>query len=109
MSKNYNYKNNEKDSEEKEVFVTPIDGEQPVNNSAEGVEIPEPVFGKVANCNRLNVRTEPTTESDVITVLDKGTEVKIIAELPDWCQVETVNENIPIYAGFCMKQYIVRA
>ena len=56
------------------------------------------VKGKVVNCELLNLRKEPSINSDVITVLKAGTEVVIKNDKdPDWYETPS---------GFVMRKYI---
>ena len=60
--------------------------------------------GIVGNCARLNVREEPNKMSDVIAVLEAGSEVRLVSEKP-------VNGFYNVIAadgreGYCMCDYI---
>ena len=68
---------------------------------------PEVVTGIVANCDKLNVRKQPNIKSDVVVVIDKGTEVIIdeTKSTEDFYRVRSASESKPFY-GFCMKKYI---
>lgn len=61
----------------------------------------EPVNGVVTNCDRLNVRREPTKNSEVVAVIKAGTEVAIISSksTEDWYY-------IALWDGYVMKEYI---
>lgn len=60
--------------------------------------------GFVTNCERLNIRKEPTVESDVETVIDKDTKIRVYEEesTDDFYRV-SVKDSV---VGFCMKKYI---
>lgn len=66
---------------------------------------PEPVYGRVVNCDRLNVREEPDTDADVVCVIKALTEVEID-------ESESTDEFYKIYLssgleGYCMRKFIV--
>ena len=68
-------------------------------------EVEEEVFGEVANCERLNIRTSPSTKAAVRGVIDEGDVVKILEERTDeWYRVRTEN----YVEGFCMAEYITK-
>lgn len=58
----------------------------------------------VVNCEKLNVRVEPTKESDVVCVIDKGTEVTIIddPDNEDWLWIYTKDNA----EGYSMRNYL---
>ena len=68
-------------------------------------EEPKEEKGKVANCERLNLRKEPNTNCDIVDVLEKGTEMTILSDdilTPiGWYKV-TVNG----VGGFVMRKFI---
>lgn len=57
--------------------------------------------GKVVDCSKLNVRKDPSTDADVVTVIDNGTEVKVLETVKDFVKVE-----IDSVTGYCVKKYI---
>ena len=63
----------------------------------------EPLFGSVTNCNKLNVRKEPSLDSDVIMELDKGAIVTLL-------DGKSVNGFRKISkdgrVGYCMSFYV---
>ena len=64
------------------------------------------VIGVVSNCTRLNVRYTPNIKSNVVKVLDAGTEVEIEDdERKDFYEVCAV-AGTEYFHGFCMKKYI---
>lgn len=65
---------------------------------------PKEVFGEVANCELLNVRTAPNKKATVKTVINVGDIVKIdeSGSTDGWFKVRTED----YVEGFCMKQYI---
>lgn len=69
--------------------------------------------GVVANCERLNVRKEPTTASAIINVLNKDELVKVFhkGSTKDFYKIEvTRHRERPLsdekVEGFCMKNFI---
>lgn len=62
------------------------------------------VIGHVANCEKLNIRKEPSKNADIIHTVKVGTEVTV-----DYA--ESTNSFYKIYLpsgahGFCMREYI---
>lgn len=85
--KNYN-RGNRKD-------VKPVD---------EVVEETKEIIGVVSNCEKLNVRSNPDKDSDVLYTLNKGNEVMIDKEA-------STSEFYKVITGaglegYCMKQFI---
>jgi uncharacterized protein YgiM (DUF1202 family) len=62
-------------------------------------------IGVVANCEKLNVRTNPHPNAHVELIINKGTEVEIIRSEGDFYFVRkgTTTEG---FNGWCMKKYI---
>lgn len=77
--------------------------EEPVEEFTEDIP-PQPMFGLVSDCFKLNVRTEPNKESDVMCVIEENEEVMIdpYYSTEDWYKVYT-KEGVD---GFCMKEFI---
>ena len=77
-----------------------------VNNEVveEVIEDKKTVNGVVANCQRLNVRKQPSLKAKVKIVVPAGTKVTIIEEdeTKEWYKVSTENGSM----GFCMAKYI---
>lgn len=58
--------------------------------------------GIVTNCRKLNVRSRPSRDSDILTTVSEGTELTIGDEVSeDFYAVR--KENL---RGYCMKDYI---
>ena len=57
----------------------------------------------VVICHSLNVRKEPSTDSEILRIISKDTEVTILEDVNEtWYKV-----RIPeIKTGFCMKEFI---
>ena len=66
---------------------------------------PEPVFGFVSNCRKLNVRQKPNKDADIVCVINKDTEVIIEKAKSTKKFYKVFSPNGPI-DGFCMKEYI---
>ena len=82
--------------------------ETKVVDTAEEVTVappPEPVFGFVSNCRKLNVRQKPNKDADVVCVINKDTEVLIDKTKSTKKFYKVSSPNGPI-DGFCMKEYI---
>ena len=57
----------------------------------------------VVNCQNLNVRKEPTTDSAILRIIPKDTKVEILSdENETWYKVRIGD----IGTGFCMKEFI---
>ncbi len=62
------------------------------------------VKGYVANCEKLNVRKEPNTDSEIVCIIDKDSEVVLesIAVINGFYKINTAYG----VEGYCMKEYI---
>lgn len=65
---------------------------------------PEPVYGVIHNCAKLNVRKAPSADAEIVCVLNEGTEVRVYEDqsTDEWYNVTHASG----VEGFCMKQYI---
>lgn len=65
----------------------------------------EPVYGRVVDCSRLNIRKKPTVNAEVLTVVNRDSELilDLIKSNEKWFKVRTIDG----IEGYCMKQYIV--
>lgn len=68
----------------------------------EEVKEPEIKKGIVRNCELLNVRKEPNTDSDIIKVINHGDEVNIIKEDKGIMSADFYKTT----DGYVMKKYI---
>ena len=68
----------------------------------EEVKKPEIKKGIVRNCELLNVRKEPNTDSDIIKVINRGDEVNIIKEDKGIMSTDFYKTT----DGYVMKKYI---
>ena len=93
-NKNYNkMSNNKKESKIEKTSIIEEVSEQEKS-----------VQGFVSGCKRLNVRKKPSINSDVVCVIDDGTEVLAIKSdsTNEWLEVVAANGE----KGYCMKKYI---
>ena len=114
-----NKKSNDKPKEEEIVVTaeidTPVQTEAPVTEApvteapAEvKMEAPHPkpktAIGVVANCSKLNVRTEASIDSDAAAVLSVNSEVKIdlTKSNKDWFKICTATG----IDGYCMRKFV---
>ena len=65
---------------------------------------PEPVYGVVHNCAKLNVRKQPSKDSEIVFVLNEGSEISIDEEnsTEEWYSITHASG----VEGFCMKQFV---
>lgn len=75
-----------------------------VEEVEELIEEVETVTGVVSGCERLNLRKEASKDSDILSVLNKGTELVVSSE-------ESTDEFYKVVTeagveGYCMKKFI---
>lgn len=114
MTKNYsNYSKNFKSTDKpkvNQVEESTLDNCQEVDQNAEEqttvdqeqVDVTVTQNGFVNDCEKLNVRTNPTTDSEVVCVINKNDEVIIEDVFGDWYSVTTKDGD----EGYCMSKYI---
>lgn len=75
-----------------------------VKETVDTVSLPKNVHGVVVNCSKLNIREEPTVESNVVCVLDVKSEIEIDVTKSDneWFKVYTVTG----IEGYCMRKFV---
>lgn len=74
--------------------------DEPIENADN--TIPSNKIG-VVNCQNLNVRKAPTTDSTILRIIPKDTKVEILSdENETWYKVRIGD----IGTGFCMKEFI---
>lgn len=75
-----------------------------VQEAVETVTLPKTVAGVVVNCSKLNIREAPSSDADVICVLDVMSEVEIdVAKSDDkWFKVFTSTG----VEGYCMRKFV---
>lgn len=93
--------NLDKEHEVAEFGVEELDDTEGIEEIGAAVE---PKFGIVSNCVKLNIRTEPNIESEILCMVDAGARLMIDpANSNDgWFNVYT-NAGIE---GYCMKEYV---
>ena len=110
MGKNYS-KYYRKDEEKKEEVVeTPVEEAkeveaEPVVEEPAKPEVKSYDKGIVTNCDRVRIRQRPTTNAQVIQIINKGTIVDILKHVEGWYEVK-VNVAEYAYTGYIMEQYI---
>lgn len=108
MSKTNYSKMSTKKIEETPDVVVGVDlsnGEDMSSVVEEPIIEKKPTIGKVANCKKLNVRTEPNTNADVIVVIDEGTEVEVDDTFVN-SEFYKVSIDANFVSGYCMKKFI---
>lgn len=62
------------------------------------------IDGEVCNCSRLNIRRNPTLDSDVVSIVDAGVKIRIdkAIPLPGWSHVITEDG----VEGYCIYKYV---
>lgn len=84
------------ESQKDEDLVTELPSDEVVEESILSKK------GIVTNCNRLNVRSLPSKNSEVVKILNQTDEVEIFDDnIPDWFKISFKN-----HVGFCMKKFI---
>ena len=75
-----------------------------VVETVDTVPMPKTVEGVVTNCNKLNVRAEPSVDAEVLYVLDVMSEIKINVNKSDneWFNVCTASG----IEGYCMRKFV---
>ena len=97
--------NNETPVTKEQSVVAPVD---PVSNlvkeTVATTALPEMVSGTVTNCVKLNVRANPSTDADIVYVLDAASEMQIdvAASNNEWLKVCTATG----IEGYCMRKFV---
>lgn len=71
----------------------------PEDEVEEEVIVPEVFQGKVTSLSGLNIRQEPSVESEKVGVLEYGETIEILEDCGDWYRTEN---------GFIFKDYVLR-
>lgn len=108
--RNKRYRESVEEVKEEPVFTPePEEEEEIIDVRPEEVLTmePEPIKGKVAGCNQLNIRAEASTDSEVMAVINKNEEVTIrIPNFSDgWHFIEFHKSPITI-TGYVMSKFI---
>ncbi len=88
-----------------EVVETPVEEkvEEVVETPVEEKVEKKPIKGRVCNCDRLFVRSNPSTEAAPLLTISKGDEFTIDEENSTDTFYKVVGSN---YGGYCMKEYV---
>ena len=86
-----------------ESTLEPVESE--ATEKVETKSVPKIRKGVVDNCERLNVRTNPSLTAAIDTVIEKGTEVEITDSNGDFYFVRK-GPTTEGFTGWCMKKYI---
>lgn len=75
-----------------------------VVETVDTVALPKLVSGFVSNCAKLNVRTQPAADADVVCVLNSGTEIEINVNnsTDEWFSICTAAG----IEGYCMRKFV---
>lgn len=76
--------------------------------ATETVEEKKDVIGVVTGCTKLNVRKAPKIGSDVVTIIDKDTNVVIVdieKASGEWYKVK-IDNGTSGFNGYCKKEFI---
>lgn len=67
-------------------------------------EVKTNFIGIVAGCNKLNVRSKPSIDADVVTVLEVNSEIVVdtARSTTDWLKITTTAG----VEGFCMRKFV---
>ena len=99
-----NYSNNKIEMAEEAVeAVEAVEEVEEVEQEEIKIESAK-IFGNVFDCTKLNIRSEPSLDGEIICTVPVSTEVEIDSEKStnDWFYIYT-DTGIE---GFCMKKYI---
>lgn len=112
--KNYESEENKKetatDSKQDEIWVDTLESVDSENTESKlftGKLIDQLVYGKVSNCESLNVRKDPSFDAKPVCVVNKGdrlqVERKVAGVDADWFEVNT---DSGIH-GYCVSDYVI--
>lgn len=75
-----------------------------VTETVETITLPKTVEGMVVGCTKLNVRAEPSTNAEVVCVLDAMSEIEIDVNKSsnEWFKVCTATG----IEGYCMRKFV---
>ena len=94
-----------KPTEETKVESTLEPVEPEATEKVEDKLTPKIRKGVVTNCERLNIRTNPSLTAAIDTVIEKGTEVEITDSNGDFYFVRK-DPTAEGFNGWCMKKFI---
>lgn len=109
-NKYHNYNNYNKPEtvvENVEGVVEETTQNAPVVEETPKDEAPNEIYsyGVVANCEKLNMRSKPSKQADVVCILTKGDKVKVGRCEGDFYEV-SVDNGTEGFNGFCMQEFI---
>lgn len=95
-----------------EEITNPVTPEEPAdpetnleleNNNQNKQKAVEPKLGVIVGCTMLNMRKEPSKDSDVVTILSKSDSVQVHLDesTEDFYKVRIVDKE-----GYCVKDFI---
>ena len=100
------------DNKQEEVTTTPevnteVQTEPVTEAKIEQKIIPDPVIATVVNCTKLNVRKAADKNSEVVCVIDKGTELTVDVDnsTDNFYKVYTICKDV-LVEGYCVKEFI---
>lgn len=75
-----------------------------MENNKDTVQKQKKIIGCVVGCDKLRIRKRPNVDSDIVSLVDVGTELQIndIAPNDKFYAVRTPEGKF----GFCMKDYV---
>lgn len=87
-----------------ELITIPTPEVKLAKETTNTVTLPSMVKGVVVDCVRLNVRANPTTESEIVCVLDVDSEIKVdvIKSTKEWFSICTASG----VTGYCMRKFV---
>ena len=82
-----------------DVTVTTLENKSTTETNSGSV-----ATGVVANCAKLNIRSKPSTNGDVVTVLNVDDKVKIDVDksTDEWFKIRTMDG----VKGYCMRKFV---
>lgn len=85
-------------------FVEEVDAVKMVEETVNTVPIPKTINGIVANCTKLNIRKGPSTNAEILGVVNVDSEMKIDMDKSNdkWFYVSTA---VGI-DGYCMRDFV---
>ena len=95
----HNYSKDFQKNKDDEFMNPPVADE---TTDVEDEAVVTPTIGIVCNCERLNVRKQPSTDSNILCVINEGDELQVVAENGEWVNVCT-SAGIE---GYCMSKFV---
>lgn len=95
--------NPEAQNNETEPCDPEVETDKPSTDPEDEIKPVIAVEGTVIGCSRLNVRREPSKDSQAIYILDKGSKVSVVKEesTEDFYKIHTMDIE-----GYCVKEFI---